>query len=650
MERNPEEVDSNSAVGPGLARATSTLERFNQRFDPIVRGVMYVGAAILFLWTCFMFVDVLLRYVFNRPIPGSIDITSLVLVFLTFFAVAYTQLQKGHITVDLVTSKLTPRAELALSTAMYIISTAIIGVLVWRGVLNTIHYHNIGAMGPSGISFLPGAAAVPFGGTFLFVTFLRDLITKIVECVKLRIGVVTWVLMLVLPVLFMVLALLAMYQILTGVNPSVVGAFCILLLFVLIFLGMPVAFALFVVTVTLMGYAAGPTPGWIVIGSALYTNASNYAFSVVPLYILMSYFILVGELGTAAFFGAYKWVGHYRGGLGMAVIGGSAALAAVVGAGTAGTVTMGLVAYPEMKKYKYDDGLATGAIAAGATLGPIIPPSLVFIVYGILTQESIGDLFIAGIIPGILLALSFVAWIIIATRINPSLGPAAARASWGERIRAIPVFGPILVLFLIIIGGIYAGVFTAMEGGGIGAFCAFIIALASKHLSWKKFKSALADSMKFIGMLMFVILGGLLLSNSLGMSGISSLIVEFCQELGVSPVVLVAVILFVYVLFGMICDAPIIIILTIPILAPMLKAMGVDLIWFGVLCALIGGLGTISPPFAIGIFMLRSIAAPDLSLGTMYRGIIPFCVCTLIIAILILFIPGLAIWLPGLMR
>jgi tripartite ATP-independent transporter DctM subunit len=364
----------------------------------------------------------------------------------------------------------------------------------------------------------------------------------------------------------------------------------------------------------------------------------------------MSFFILAGELGTAAFYGAYKWIGQWRGGLALAVVAGSTFLAAVVGTGAAALVTMGLVAFPEMRKYKYADSLSTGTVCAGATLGPIIPPSIPFIVFGIITQTSIGALFIAGVIPGVMLAISFVTVIFVWSRLNPSVAPAAARTSWGEKFRALPIFGPIVLLFLIVLGGIYAGVFTVMEGGGIGAFGSLVIALAYRKITWKRFVNAHEESMKMIGMVFPMVVGSLLLANSLGASGVSNAIAKGVTGLGLAPVLVVVLILFVYIIFGLVADAPVIILLTIPILWSMLKAMGIDLIWFGVLCAIVGGLGGISPPYAVDIFVLRKIACQDVPLGTMYRGILPFCISTVVIVALLIAFPSLVTWLPNLMH
>ena len=629
----------------GLEGAVSFLDKI----CPIVRWAMYVGAGVLFAFVCFMFSDVMLRYLFDKPIPASNDIGSMVLVLLCFFAVAYTQLEKGHISVDLLTGRLKPRVALALSTAVYLICTVMIAVMVWRGILNTSDCYNIGRAGSSGIPFWPSAAIIPFGCTLLFIVFLRDLLSKVVECVQQRFSIITWFLILGLPILFMAMLVLNIYQIWTPVSPATGGWIGLVLLFVLIFLGMPVAFSILIVSVLIMGYSLGPASGFNMVGRMLYFHISSYTFTVVPLYLNMAYYIIVGGLGTAAFYGAYKWFGHYRGGLAMATVGGSTALASVVGSPVAALISIGMVAYPEMDRYKYSGALSTGVICAGATLGPMIPPSVSFIIYGIITETSIGSLFIAGIVPGLLMAASFVFVILFWCRFHPEAGPRAERANWSERFKSLPSFGPILLLFLLVIGGIYGGIFTAMEGGGIGAFFAFVITLASKKLPWSNFKKVLTESMKLIGMLLFVICSALIFSNSLGSSGLSAKLVEAILGLGLNPMVFVIIFLIVYLVFGIVSDAAIIILLTVPILAPVLVAMDVNLIWFGVLTTLAGGIGTISPPYAMSIFMLRNIAAPNLAIGTMFRGILPFVFSSVAVLILILLLPSLATWLPELM-
>ena len=628
-----------------LAKAARILDRFN----PIVRWVQIIGVSILFLWVCFMFIDVVLRYVFARPFAGSHDISQIVLVFIVFFGVAYVQLTDRHITVDLIVSRLSPWAARVMDAITSLISIGVVGVLVWRGIINTLEFIDTGTRsGVYGIPMAFPASVIPVCCALFFIMLSRDFLKKLVEAGKLHRASHVWLLMVGMPILIIILLALWMYAVIPGPNPFMVGIIAIVIVFVFIFLAMPIALALVMVGLVFMGHLVGSEPGLSVVGSGLFWHVANYNWTVIALFILMGLFVVHSALGTDAYDTAYKWLGHFPGGLAMATVGASASLAAIVGDPAASTVTLGTVALPEMKKYNYDRGLATGVVCAGATLGPMIPPSVALIIYGIFAEESIGRLFIAGIIPGLILAISFAAVIYIQCRRNPELGPPGERSSWSTRMVSLKYSGPILLLFLIVIGGIYAGVFSAIEGGGIGAFVTFLIALAMRRLNWSNFWAALLEGGRLIAMLIFLIGCALVFGHVLAASNLTTMLAVFVQGLPVSPLVVVAVIMLMFLILGCIIDSAVLLILSIPILAPIAEALHIDLIWFGVLLVLMANLAMITPPYAMIIFILRGLA-PDIPIGTMYRGILPFVLSTLVVAILILFFPALAIWLPNIM-
>jgi len=397
-----------------------------------------------------------------------------------------------------------------------------------------------------------------------------------------------------------------------------------------------------------MGHLITPESGFSVAGTALFWHIADYNWTVVALFILMGAFVMHFGLATDAYNSAYKWLGHFPGGLAMTTVGASTALASMVGDPIASTATIGTVALPEMKKYKYDQGLATGVVCAGATLGPMIPPSVPLIIYGVLAVESIGRLFIAGIIPGLMLALGF--WVIVYTlcRRNPELGPPGERANWSAKLLSLKDGSPILLLFLIVIGGIYAGVFSPMEGGGIGAFMSFVIALLMRRVTWSKLWAALFEGGKLIAMVLFMVGCALVFGHILAASNLTMMLVGFIEGLSVSPLVVMAVIMLMFLILGCVMDAPVLLLLTVPILTPVAVALNFDLIWFGILIVLMVNLGMITPPYAMIIFLLRGLA-PDIPIGAMYRGILPFVLITLAVAILILFFPALATWLPNIL-
>jgi tripartite ATP-independent transporter DctM subunit len=622
----------------------------NLGIDKLVTWTMYVTAGLLFIWTLYVFLDVLLRYVFNHPLGYSVDVTRLAMVAMVAGSVAYAQLKHGHIYVDLITENLKPKVRLGLFTFWEVVAVGIVGVMVWQTALNALHYHKISPLTDGGLPLFPGTVILTYGFALLFILLLRDVIRHAGEMRKAQFGAGAWLLVLVLPVLLLVFFGLATTQTISGISSGTAGYYAIVFLFLALFLGQPIYLTLILISIVLMGYSLGMLAGLSIVGDGLFFYCTSYDFSVIPLYVLMGYLVLLGGIGERAFWAAARWVGHYRGGLAVAVVGASTALAACVGSGTAATVSMGLIAYPEMRKYKYDDGLSTGCICGGATLGPIIPPSLPMIIFGILTQTSIGKLFISGIIPGLVLAVLFIVWIAIAVRVNPSSGPAGPRASWRERLGSMTSFGPILALFILVIGGLYAGVFTAMEGGAIGAFGALLISVFMRRLSWKNFMNSLTESVKFIGIIYLMIAGGLILTNAYGASGLSNALGNWIASMGLSGFDVVVFLMFIYVIWGLAGDAGIIVILTVPIMFPILDGLGVNMIWWGLLTLLFGGMGSITPPLAVEIFMLRSIACPDVPLRTMFRGILPFCYATVACGLLVLFIPALATWLPTIMK
>jgi tripartite ATP-independent transporter DctM subunit len=556
------------------------------------------------------------------------------------------QLTTRHITVDILARILPERAYLIIDACLHLISLGAVGVLVWRGIINAIEFSDKGITSPIyEIPWVLPAAVIPICCVLFFIMLLRDYLNKFIEAGKLHLGKRAW-LMLGVPILVIVLLALLMQGVITGPNTFTTGIIAIVLSLVFIFLGMPIALALVMFGFVFMGNLVGLEAGLSSAGTGLFWHVADYTWTVVPLFMLMGAFVMYFRLGSDAYDSAYKWVGHFSGGLGIATIGASTALAAVVGDPMSSTATIGGVALPEMKKYNYDQGLATGAVCAGATLGPMIPPSIPLIIYGILAGESIGKLFIAGIIPGLLLAFSFVIVIYIQCRLNPALGSAGNKVSWNARLTSLKGGGPIVLLFLIVIGGIYAGVFSAMEGGGIGAFMAFVIALLMKRITWVNFWSTLVQGGKLISMVLLMVGCAMVFGHVLAASNLTMALVEFIQKLTVSPLVVMAILTLMFLILGCFMDAPILIILTVPILAPVAVALGFDLIWFGILLVLTTNLGMITPPYAVIIFLLRGLA-PDIPTRVMYRGILPFVVSSLAVVILILFFPVLATWLPN---
>jgi tripartite ATP-independent transporter DctM subunit len=354
------------------------------------------------------------------------------------------------------------------------------------------------------------------------------------------------------------------------------------------------------------------------------------------------------ELSKDVYTTVRNWVGRLPGGLAMSTVGGCAGFAAVSGSSMATAVTMGTLALPEMRRYKYDDGLACGCVAAGGSIGILIPPSIAFIIYAGLTEESIGKLFIAGIIPGLMEAVFYMITIYILCKIKPELGPPGPSSTLKEKILSLKDTWGILVLFFLVMGGIYGGIFTPTEAAGVGAFGALLLGFIKKKLNRQKILTALADASKNTAMLLLMLVGADIFSYFLTMTQIPFMLSDFVVALPVPKYVMVWAILFVYIILG--CIMPIIpaIILTIPIFFPVVTGLGYDPIWFGVIVVTMAEMGQITPPVGINVFALSGVAK-DVPLGTIFKGIFPFLVADLVRVALVFAFPWLALFLPSLM-
>ena len=432
-------------------------------------------------------------------------------------------------------------------------------------------------------------------------------------------------------------------------SPLTIGLIGFIVLLLLLILRMPIAVAMGVLGVVGMGYVAGWDAGLNLLRTVPYAAVSNYGFSVVPLFILMGNFCFHAGVSRDLYYTVYKWFGQFRGGLAMATVGACAGFAAVSGSSLATAATMGTVALPEMKKYKYDPALATGAITAGGTLGILIPPSVVLVVYGILTEVSIGKLFLAGFIPGVLEAAFYIVTIYIICKRSPLLGPAGARTGLKEKVVALKDTWMILVLFLVVIGGIYMGVFSPTEAAGVGAFGALVLTLSRRRLSSQGFTSSLLETVKTTAMIFTILIGALLFGYFLAVTRIPFELASMASELAVNRYIILGAVVAVYIFLGCLMIPMAMIILTIPIVFPLIIALGFDPIWFGVITVRIFEIAQITPPVGMNVFIIKGVAK-DIPMGTIYRGIVPFLVADICHLTLLVVFPQLALFLPSLMR
>lgn len=447
---------------------------------------------------------------------------------------------------------------------------------------------------------------------------------------------------------------------------SIIG-FAVVLLLALI--GVPLGFTLILVGV--VGFAAlragmvghvliglnhgGLTIDWpslsaglTMAGQQMFDVSTNHGLTVIPLFVLMGAFIHRANLSSELYDAANAFVGHRRGGLAMGTIVACGGFAAVCGSSVATAATMARVAMPSMRRYGYADSLSTGAIAAGGTLGILIPPSVPMVIYGILAEADIGKLFIAGVVPGLLLIGLFVGAVAIQTAIDPAKGPPGELRSWPERLRALSGVWGVVVLFAVIIGGIYLGVFTPTEAAGVGATGAFLFAVFRGGIRLKGTIDALIESGITTGMIFVVTFGALVFSNFINIAGLTSAMTTWIESLHASPLGVVLAICVVYVLLGCVFDSLAMLILTVPVFTGILNPLGVDLIWFGIVVIIVVELGLITPPIGMNVFVV-SAAIPDVDVWTVFRGIWPFLIAMLAGLGLIIAFPQIALLLPRLM-
>jgi C4-dicarboxylate transporter DctM subunit len=430
-------------------------------------------------------------------------------------------------------------------------------------------------------------------------------------------------------------------------SPVEVGFAGFILIMIIILMGVHVAFGLILVGFIGLALIIGTGPALSSLAVIAFNKANSYDFAVVPLFLLMSAFVSRSGIGKEAYDTARAWVGHLKGGLAMATTVACGLFAACCGSSLASAIAMGQMAYPEMKRYRYDAKLAVGTIAAGGTLGILIPPSIGFIVIGILTELSIGKLFIAGIIPGILEVVFYVGAIYIMCKSNPYLGPALPRTTFSQKIMSLKLTWPILLLFLLVIGGIYGGVFTPTEAGGIGAFGALVVSLIRRQLNGSGFVQALLEGAKMSAMMLALIIGAFIFNQFLAVTRIPFITSEYVVSLSLSKYAILFLVIVVYILLGMIFDIFAILVLTIPIIYPTIIALGFNPIWYAVIMVRIIEIGLITPPFGINLFGLAGTV--DAPISVMYRGIMPFLMADFLHVALLIAVPSLATFLPEVM-
>lgn len=446
------------------------------------------------------------------------------------------------------------------------------------------------------------------------------------------------------------------------IDMTLLGLLGLLALFVLLALRMPVALSMlgvgFAGTVianankfvaigmeTDQAWARGWKIGLSNLSGETFEAASNFNLLVIPMFVLMGNLAGVSGMSQDLFNAAYRWMGHMRGGLASATIAACAGFAALSGSSLASAVTMGRVALPEMKRYRYSDGLATGAVAAGGTLGFLIPPSGGMIIYAVLTEQSIGRLFMAGVFPGIILTLLFIGAIYLVVRRNPAAGPRGKRSTRAERVDALLRAMPILGVVLVTIGGMYTGFFTPVEASSVGAFLTLLVALKRRSLTLRSAREVILQTMNATATVFLIIIGAFVFIPFMSLTELPANLVTLLTSLPIGDLGILLMIILAYMFLGMFLESMAMLVLTIPVVIPIAIGMGWDLTWFGIMIVIVLEMGMISPPVGINVFIVKSIA-PDVPMSTIFRGIWPFWFAMVAMLGLLILFPQIALFLP----
>jgi len=425
-----------------------------------------------------------------------------------------------------------------------------------------------------------------------------------------------------------------------------IGIVGILVLILLFLLRMPVGFAMAFIGFLGFSFLVSPQAGLAMIARDVFNMFSSYSLSVIPMFVFMGSLAFASGMGMRLYDAGYSLFGRMRGGLAMATVLGCAGFAAINGSTNATAAAMGRVCLPEMKRFGYDDALATGSVAAAGTLGILIPPSTIFIIYGIMTEQSIGKLFIAGVFPGLLVTVLLMSTVAFVCWRNPKLGPAAAPTTWREKIDGITGVIEMLVLFILVISGLFLGWFSATQAGAVGAAGALLIGIIRRQLTWQGFLSAVKDTLRITCMVMVIVTGATIFGHFIAVSEIPLVLAGWVVNLPIPTVAIMGVIVLIYLIGGCFMDALALITLTIPIFYPAILALGFNPIWFGVIIVLITEIGVITPPVGINVYVIKGIA-DEVSLVTIFKGIFPFLGALIIAVIILILFPQISIFLPS---
>lgn len=649
------QYDKKEEAQTGISqRLASSFEAWGQMLRNAViwpgRAALFIGGVALVSTAALTLADVILRNLFSVVVPGSLELTGFLTILITLSAVGVVEIERKHIQVDLLIGQMPDflsKPTLAGGLLLTFILMCVTTFQIWTQA-EYLRGNNI----VTGVLSLPEWPFVVAAATFVLlfaVALLSNLLSAIAEVLRLADIRSTftfgfWVLVAIL----MVVAIFYPEHIPIDLPRSTRGIISILLCFTLIFLGVHVAAAM--ATTALVGIS------WLISSNASLTSlrtttidvVSNETWSVVPLFIWMGLVVVASGFARDLYHAAHRWIGHLPGGLASASTVACAGLSSIVGDTLSGVYSMGSIALPEMRAHGYDMRLATASIACAATIGVMVPPSIAFIVYGMITEVSIGKLFVAGILPGILFALILISLITIRAMITPSLAPRGEKSSWSERFQATKGIWPVLLLMLLVLGGIYGGFVTPNEAASLGISGALLIALVMGRLTFQGFVDAIAQTLRLTASILIIFMFATAFSRFVAISGFTQQLADWVVNMGLGRYQLIGAILVFYVFIGMFMNALPALVLTVPLFFPVAMNAGFDPVWFGVLVVIMVELGVVTPPIGVNVFAIAAVAE-DVPMYEIFRGVLPFWLAYLALVVLIIAFPSIALYLPSLM-
>jgi tripartite ATP-independent transporter DctM subunit len=637
-----------------LSAAGERLIGFSGALDKVLGWVTYrctmVSAFLALIMAAIIILDLVLKNLFGVVIDSIIEWETFLLVIITFFSIANTQRNGRHISVDFVTTKMSENTRSFLGVVFSVCGLYLFLIMTWQLCLRGLQELKVGKVTlVSEMVIYPFTFIAAFGCLLMILVLFRQFLESVGRVLSRPRKPVSGLLV-ALAVSALVIAIPFVYHGL-GLKLGKTGLGLLVLFFALaaMFGGFPVAFAMGLFGLLGTWCLSGSTIALGVVRLQSYDAVAEYFLCVIPFFILMGLFCLAAGISKSLYKTAHMWLARIPGGLAIATIFGCGGFAAICGDSMANAATMSAVALPEMKKYKYNDALATGSVAAGGTLGILIPPSIGFIAYGIITEQSVGKLFIAGIIPGLIMILLFSGAIFLMCKRNPALAPTSSGFTWREKIMSLKGLWQVVVLFVLVMGGIYTGMVTPTEAGGVGLVGSLILALFSREFTWKKMKDSLIVGIEMSAMIITLLIGVGILGNFITLTELPLSLSAWLQSLNLSPYMFFVCILVLYLFLGMVMNIIPMIMVTLPIIYPSIIALGFDPIWFGVVMVIMMEMGQISPPVGINVFVIHS-SVGTVPMSTIFKGVVPFILVQVIVIVILTFFPKIVLFLPNLMN